>query len=90
MADILQVFGIGTKGVNVDLNSIQLDDQQLTQAQNASPNPLGAEVGLSKQPGLVEINGSAGAGSILGGIGVPLTNLNTGTRYFYIGRGPKT
>lgn len=86
----ISLFSLGSRGVNTDLNPLQLADEQLTKAQNAISNPLGVEGGLTNRPGLIELNGSAAAGSVLGGIGVPLINLNTGTRYFYIGRGPTT
>lgn len=89
-ATILLVYTLGQKGVNVDKNPLQLGEDELRQAQNAISDPLGAELGLSNRPGLEKFNAVAGAGSVLGGIGVPLTNLATGTRLFYIGRGPKT
>lgn len=85
---ILLVFSLGAKGVNVDKNPLQKDDADLSKAQNAISDPLGVEMGLTNRPGLGKFNQDAASGSILGGIGVPLINLLTGTHLFYIGRGP--
>lgn len=84
----LIVFGLGSKGVNVDEDPLHLDLNELTKAQNAHPNPLGADSGISNRPGLIQFSEEA-AGVILGGIGVPLLNLSTGTSFLYIGRGTK-
>lgn len=86
----LVVFNLGQEGVNVDLSPAHQQDGMLRKSQNASPNTLGAEVGLSNRPGLIEINSNIAAGSVLGGVGVPLLNLFTGARFWFIGRGPKT
>jgi len=85
----LVIYSLGEKGVNVDKDPLVLDNSELRQAQNAIRDPLGVEGGLKNRPGLVKFNASAGAGSILGGIGVPLLNLLSGTPFFYIGRGTK-
>jgi hypothetical protein len=47
---------------------------------------------LSNRPGLGKFNASAANGPILGGIGVPLLSLKSGTgsRFFLLGRGSKT
>ncbi len=86
MAEKLIVYSFGEKGVNVDKDPLVLEDNELTRAQNAVPEPDG---GIKNRPGLEKFNASAAAGSILGGIGVPLTNLASGTPFFYIGRGTK-
>lgn len=89
MADqFLSVTNLGERGVNVDLNPLQLADNQFRKAQNVISDPLGVELGLTNRPGLIHFNASAANGTILGGESVPLTNLNTGNRFFYIGRGP--
>jgi hypothetical protein len=89
MAGILKIYDIGALGVNVDSDPITLDDQEIRLAQNAIRDPLGADSGLRKRPGLGVFNTSLVAGAILGGIGVPLKNLSSsGTVYLYIGRGP--
>ena len=90
MAETLIIYAIGSKGVNVDKNPLQLDDSELRQAQNAISDPLGVELGLTNRPGVDKFNSAVAAGPILGGIGVPLLNLASGIKMFYIGRGPKT
>ncbi len=87
---ILIVSDLGGRGNNVDNNPLQLQDNQWRKTQNLISDPLGVEQGLKNRPGLAHFNGSAANGSVLGGIGVPITNLKTGTRFWYIGRGPKT
>jgi hypothetical protein len=89
-ATVLLVFNLGAEGVNVDLNPFQLLDNQFRKTQNMISDPLGVQNGLSNRPGLIKFNLVAGVGPILGGIGVPLTNLKTGTKLFYIGRGEKS
>lgn len=86
MADLV-VFNLGEKGVNVDKNPLAMDPAELRKAQNVIRDPLGVEGGITNRPGLVHFNTSAAAGTILGGIGVPLLNLVTGSRFLYIGRG---
>lgn len=89
MANTLQVYALGSRGVNVDKDPFQHEDQELTLAQNVISDPLGGELGLKNRPGFIEANAQAAAGSVVGGMGVPLKNLRTGVRMFYIGRGPK-
>lgn len=86
----LVVFNLGTAGVNVDLSPIHIADNQFTKAQNVISDPLGVEQGLKNRPGLVKLNSASANGSVLGGVSVPLTNQNTGTRFFLIGQGPTT
>jgi len=82
----LTVYGIGRLGVNVDTDPLMLDDHEVTKAANAINDPLGG--GLTNRPGLGAFT-SAAAGSVIGGVGVPIANLSTsGTRFFFIGRGP--
>ena len=79
----LNVYNLGKKGVNVDKSPVHLDDDELTRSQNAIRDQLGVDGGLKNRPGLIEVNGSAAAGSVLGGVGVPL--LQTATRTYYMG-----
>lgn len=91
MADpaILKVYKIGSLGVNIDIDPLSIDDMELRLAQNAIRDPLGSDSGLRKRPGLLAYNGAILAGSILGGIGVPLQDLSVNsTQIIYIGRGP--
>lgn len=84
----LTIFGLGSQGVNTDEDPLHLEDNELTKAQNAHPNPAGAASGISSRAGLTKFS-VVGAGAILGGIGVPLANLFTGASFLFIGRGTK-
>lgn len=86
---LLKVIDIGAGGVNVDADPLSILDQELRRAQNAIRDPLGNDSGLSKRPGLGVWNTSDAAGTILGGIGVPIIDQSSGgTIQLYIGRGP--
>ena len=89
MPDLI-VFNLGEKGVNVDKDPLVMDPAELRKAQNIIPEPLGAEIGVTNRPGLLEFNASVANGRILGGISVPLQNLHEGTRFMWLGRGPTT
>lgn len=89
MAD-LSVTTIGRKGVNVDKNPLELGDDELQKAQNAINDPAAGESTIRKRPGLTPFTTSATAGQVLGGIGVPLQQLLTGSHFIYVGRGPIT
>lgn len=79
------ITNLGAGGVNVDSDPINLQDTELRQAQNAIRDPLGADSGLRKRPGLSVF--ATATGAILGGIGVPLQDLTTqGTHFVLIGR----
>lgn len=85
----IDLRGLGLQGVNVDKDPLELDAQELRQAQNAIHDPLGVNAGLRKRPGLIEFNTTSLVSIILGGIGVPLLDLTEdGTPTIYIGRGP--
>lgn len=85
---ILTVYDLGKDGVNVDKSDLHMQDSELRQAQNAIHDPLGTMGGIKNRPGLTKFNSVAAAGSVVGGIGVPLSNMKSGTRYLYIGWGP--
>lgn len=85
---ILTIYDLGKDGVNVDRSDLHILDTEVRQAQNAIHDPLGAEGGLKNRPGLTKFNSVAGAGSVVGGVGVPLINLKSGTHYLYLGWGP--
>jgi hypothetical protein len=89
MGSTLDIRTLGLKGVNVDKDPLELDDDQLRQAQNAIHDPLGVNAGLRKRLGLTPFNLSTLGGTILGGIGVPIISEQaSGTPTIYIGRGP--
>ena len=82
MAGKLNLYNLGKLGVNVDKSPVHLDDLELTKSQNAIHDPIGALDGaLKNRPGLVKLNSVAGAGSIVGGVGVPYTRPVTRTLY---------
>lgn len=82
----LKVMGVGRMGVNVDKNPLELDDNELRQAQNATHEPLGDNAGLTNRPGLAATN-SALSGSILGGTSVLFPDQTAGKQVIYIARG---
>jgi len=84
----LKIYGLGSLGVNTDTDAFALDDRELRKAQNAITDQITGE-GLINRPGYGPVNSVAAPGAVLGGVGVPLPNLSTsGTRFFWIGRGP--
>jgi len=84
LAGKLNNYGFGKTGVVVDKSQPFLSDTDLTKAQNAIRDPLGSDGGLKNRPPHIKFNSGAAAGTILGGIGVPL--LKAVTRTLYIGR----
>ena len=73
MAGKLNVYGLGSLGVNVDKNPINLEDGELTKSQNAVHDPVGSMGGLRKRRGLVKVNSIAAAGTIRGSMPVPIS-----------------
>lgn len=89
MADeYIDVTNLGEKGVNVDLSPLLLANNQFRQAQNIISDPLGIEAGIKNRPGLTNFNDEEANGMVLGGVSIPLLNQLTGSRFFFIGRGP--
>ena len=80
----LNLYNLGSLGVNVDKNPIQLEDGELSKAQNATHDAIGSEGGLRKREGLTKINSVAAAGSLQGAAGIPLPRV--ATRTFIAGR----
>lgn len=78
----------GQRGVNVDLNPLELDESDLLHAQNAIADESSGRSSIRKRPGLIAFTTSSTAGSVLGGVDLPLRDLNSGTRFVYVGRGP--
>lgn len=77
------MYGLGSLGVNVDKNPIQLEDGELTKAQNTIHDPTGSMGGIRKRPGLTKVNASALTGSVFGIINVPIAPITV--RKFLIG-----
>jgi hypothetical protein len=78
------VRDIGLRGVNVDKNPLELANNELTRAANAVPD----SASVRNRPGLVAFSTTATAGTVLGGVDLPLADRLTGTRFLYIGREP--
>ena len=68
MAGKLNVYNLGAQGVNVDKNPVELEDGELTKAQNA----IQEDGSLRKRRGLVKVNSVAAAGAIKGAKEVPI------------------
>ncbi len=83
MGGKLNVYNLGALGVNVDKNPVQLEDGELTKAQNAIHDPAGSMGGLRKRPGLIEVNSGAVSGSVFGIMNVPLAPISV--RRFLVG-----
>lgn len=81
---LLSIYNLGLKGVNVDASELHMEDGELRKAQNLIHNVSGVLGGITNRPGLSRFNSSAAAGSVLGGIGVPLANAD-GERHLFIG-----
>jgi len=90
---ILKVYAIGTHGVNVDKDPIELENDELVFGKNANSMVIDGKSSVGKRPGLGIFTTSDTAGVILGGIDVPLLNLSSNSNGFlrlFIGRGPTT
>lgn len=75
---LVQNYGLGADGVNVDASPAHHKTTELLQSQNAIRDPLGVQGGLKNRPGLTKFNGSALAGSVLGGVSGAAINLVDG------------
>jgi hypothetical protein len=81
------VYKLGQAGVNIDSTPLHSEDDEILRAQNAIRDPLGNDGGLRNRPGLIAFNTDTANGPVLGGVGVPIRNLFSGSRFFFIGRG---
>lgn len=80
MAEKLSVYDMASKGVNVTSDPLHLADGELTKAQN-----LQAEAGaVRRRDGMARLNASPMAGSITGLAAMPLPDLSSLTRRFYL------
>lgn len=73
MGGKLNVFGLGSLGVNVDKNPINLEDGELVKGQNAIHDSSGSMGSVRKRKGLTKVNAIAAAGAVKGAIGVPIS-----------------
>lgn len=83
MSGSLNLYNLGSLGVNVDKNAVQLEDGELSKAQNAIHDPTGSMGGIRKRPGLLKVNSGAVSGSVFGICNVPISPITT--RRFLIG-----
>jgi hypothetical protein len=87
MGGQISVYGMGSGGVNLVKDPLELDDVEATQLQNAELVPdesKGGEGSLSKRGGLSALT-SALAGSILGMVALPLQSNYVRTLYIAMG-----
>lgn len=84
MGSKLNVYNLGSKGVVVDKSEIHTEDGELLRAQNAQVDTAGAMGAIRRRDGLSKLT-SALAGAVRGVIGLPLPNLATLTRHFFVG-----
>lgn len=78
---------LGLRGVVVDKDPLEMEENELLKAQNAIKDTTAGNAAIRKRPGLLIFNTTTAAGPVLGGVGVPLLNLSvTGLRVMYIGR----
>lgn len=78
----VDLYNLGTTGVELTKSVIHADDGSFRQAQNAVPDVRGEFGGIAKRDGLIAINSTGGGGSTQGIINVPLPV----TRNIYFGR----
>jgi len=81
----VNLYGLGTAGVNVVKSPIHLDDHELTKAQNAVPDRASGLGSLRKRDGLVQYNSSALDGKVWGLVQVPLPAPNDRVLIFHHG-----
>jgi len=82
MSGKINLYSIGTHGVDLTKSIVHADDGTFRQLQNAVPDARGEFGGVAKRDGLVAINSSTAGGSVRGAITVSLPT----TRNFYIAR----
>lgn len=89
MDKLLQLLDIVYQGVNVDNSDLHMDSGEARQAQNVISDPKGEEYALVNREGLGRFNALTAAGSVLGGVCVPLpdelTDTGSGESHLYIG-----
>jgi len=81
-------MALGQRGVVVDLNPLELNDNDLTQAQNWVTDPTSGRSSLRKRPGLVAFSVNLTAGTVLGGADLPVADQTVLNHFIFVGRGP--
>ena len=68
----VDLYNLGSVGVDLTKSKIHADDGSLLSSQNAVPDVRGEAGGLTKRDGLIAINSSTAGGSITGALDIPL------------------
>lgn len=76
-------YKLGVEGIDIDSSELHRSPFSLRKAQNAVKNPLGIGGGLVNRPGLTKHNAIAFAGSVGGGVSMPLASF-VDTRTLYL------
>ena len=79
----INVYDLGSKGVNVVKSAVHLEDGEVTQAQNFTSDPVSSFGGVRKRDGMSKLTTGALAGAARGIIGLPLPDRSALTRFFY-------
>jgi len=72
MGQTLLVYNLGSLGIDIVNSPIHVEDGALLLCQNAQISPDDAELALKKRDGMVKINSTAAAGTLLATINIPL------------------
>lgn len=89
MASLIRLLNLGKEGVNVDSSNLHMQEGEVRKAQNVVADANRQNFGLANREGLGRFNASAAAGTVLGGICVPLIDELSGPgsaeSHLYIG-----
>lgn len=77
MAGKIDLYNLGSVGVDLTKSDLHKDDGSLVSAQNAVPDNRGQAGGITKRDGLTAINGTTAGGSVQGAVHVPLPATKT-------------
>lgn len=92
MATILSLYNLAELGIDVDSTDLHVPDGAVRKSQNLITDPKGWARGIKNRDGLQRFNALEAAGSVLGGICVPLPDTRTppGTNNveLYLGTSP--
>lgn len=80
----INVYNLGSKGVNVVKSPVHLDDGELTKAQNVQMDAVGSLGGIRKRDGMARLNSSVMTGSGKGIISLPLPDRSSYVRRFFV------
>ena len=78
----INLYNLGTQGVDLTKSIIHAEDGSFRKAQNAVPDPRGKFGAVSMRDGLIEINSTSAGGEVKGILNMPLPSQ----RNIYVGR----